>query len=277
VDAERDRRPQSGNVTDARDRALEELRRPTISGLLYKPPSSFTGKRPVLVIIHGGPEGQSRPGFLGRSNYFVNELGIAILYPNVRGSLGYGKTFALLDNGMHREESVRDIGAALDWIGTRPDLDASRVMITGGSYGGFMTLASAVAYSDRIRCSLDVVGISNFISFLEKTSGYRQDLRRAEYGDERDPKMREYFEKISPLSNASKIRKPLFVVAGANDPRVPRAESEQIVKTVRANGTPVWYLVGLNEGHGFGKKSNQDFQFYAGIVFMQENLLKTGS
>jgi dipeptidyl aminopeptidase/acylaminoacyl peptidase len=249
----------------------------TISGLLYKPPSSFTGKRPVLVIIHGGPEGQSRPGFLGRSNYFVNELGIAILYPNVRGSLGYGKTFALLDNGMHREESVRDIGAALDWIGTRPDLDASRVMITGGSYGGFMTLASAVAYSDRIRCSLDVVGISNFISFLEKTSGYRQDLRRAEYGDERDPKMREYFEKISPLSNASKIRKPLFVVAGANDPRVPRAESEQIVKTVRANGTPVWYLVGLNEGHGFGKKSNQDFQFYAGIVFMQENLLKTGS
>jgi dipeptidyl aminopeptidase/acylaminoacyl peptidase len=177
-----------------------------ISGFLYSPGKAFEGKRPVIINIHGGPEGQSRPGFLGRNNYFVDELGVAILYPNVRGSTGFGKTFALLDNGVHREDTVRDIGAAIDWIATRPDLDASRIMITGGSYGGYMTLASAVAYSDRIRCALDVVGISNFVSFLERTSGYRQDLRRVEYGDERDPKMREYFARISPLSNASRIR-----------------------------------------------------------------------
>jgi dipeptidyl aminopeptidase/acylaminoacyl peptidase len=146
-------------------------------------------------------------------------------------------------------------------------------MITGGSYGGFMTLASAVAFNDRIRCSLDVVGISNFVSFLQNTSGYRQDLRRVEYGDERDQQMRAFFERISPLTNAAKIRKPLFVVSGANDPRVPRSESDQIVRTVRAGGTPVWYLVGLDEGHGFGKKRNQDFQFYATVAFVRENLL----
>jgi dipeptidyl aminopeptidase/acylaminoacyl peptidase len=246
----------------------------TISGLLYTPPASFEGKRPVIVNIHGGPEGQSRPGFLARNNYLIDELGVAILYPNVRGSTGFGKTFSKLDNGKLRENSVKDIGAALDWIATRPDLDASRIMITGGSYGGFMTLASAVAYNDRIRCALDVVGISNFVSFLERTSGYRQDLRRVEYGDERDPEMRSFFERISPLTNASRIRKPLFVVAGANDPRVPRSESDQIVKTVRANGTPVWSLVALDEGHGFGKKRNQDYQFAATVLFVQEYLLK---
>jgi len=246
----------------------------TISGFLYKPAARFTGKRPVLVNIHGGPEGQSRPGFLGRNTYYVSELGVAVIYPNVRGSTGFGKTFVQLDNGMLREDSVKDIGALLDWIGTRPDLDASRIMITGGSYGGFMTLASAVAYNDRIRCSLDVVGISNFVSFLERTEAYRRDLRRVEYGDERDPKMREFLIRISPLTNASKITKPLFVVSGANDPRVPKNESDQMVATVRKNGGAVWYLVGKNEGHGFSKKTNQDFQFYATVAFMQENLLR---
>ena len=246
----------------------------TISGFLYKPAARFTGKRPVLVNIHGGPEGQSRPGFLGRNTYYVSELGVAVIYPNVRGSTGFGKTFVQLDNGMLREDSVKDIGALLDWIGTRPDLDASRIMITGGSYGGFMTLASAVAYNDRIRCSLDVVGISNFVSFLERTEAYRRDLRRVEYGDERDPKMREFLIRISPLTNASKITKPLFVVSGANDPRVPKNESDQMVATVRKNGGAVWYLVGKNEGHGFSKKANQDFQFYATVAFMQENLLR---
>ena len=245
----------------------------TISGFLYRPPSSFERRRPVIVNIHGGPEGQSRPGFLARNAYLVEELGVAILFPNVRGSTGFGKTFSRLDNGKLREDSVKDIGSALDWIATQPNLDASRVMITGGSYGGFMTLASAVAFNDRIRCSLDVVGISNFVSFLQNTSGYRQDLRRVEYGDERDPQMRAFFERISPLTNAARIRKPLFVVSGANDPRVPRSESDQIVRTVRAGGTPVWYLVGLDEGHGFGKKRNQDFQFYATVAFVRENLL----
>ncbi len=245
-----------------------------ISGYLYKPGARFPGKRPVIVNIHGGPEGQSRPAYLGRNNYFMNELGLAMIFPNVRGSTGFGKTFSKLDNGTLREDSVKDIGALLDWIRTRPDLDADRVMVTGGSYGGFMTLASAVAYNDRIRCSLDVVGISNFVTFLEKTEAYRRDLRRVEYGDERDPKMREFLQKISPLTSASKITKPLFVVQGANDPRVPRNESGQMVATVRKNGAPVWFLMAKDEGHGFAKKRNQDFQFYAAVQFMQENLLK---
>ena len=233
-----------------------------------------TGKRPVIVNIHGGPEGQARPGFIGRTNYFLNDLGIAVVYPNVRGSTGFGKTFSKLDNGMLREESVQDIGALLDWIKTRADLDADRIMVTGGSYGGFMTLASAVAYNDRIRCSLDVVGISNFVSFLEKTEAYRRDLRRVEYGDERDPKMREVLERIAPANNAKNISKPLFVIAGQNDPRVPASESAQMVQVVRQNGTPVWWLLGKDEGHGFAKKKNRDYQFYATVMFVKEYLLK---
>jgi len=245
-----------------------------ISGFLYKPPARFTGKRPVIINIHGGPEGQFTPGFLGRNNFYLNELGVAILFPNVRGSTGYGKTFVQLDNGMKRMDSVRDIETLLDWIKARPDLDADRVMVTGGSYGGFMTLAVATNYNDRIRCSLDVVGPSNFVTFLQNTEAYRRDLRRVEYGDERDPEMRAYLEKTAPLNNAQKVTKPLFVVQGFNDPRVPRTESEQMVAIVRKNGSPVWYLMAKDEGHGFAKKRNQDFLFYSAVQFIQEHLLK---
>jgi len=249
-----------------------------ISGFLYKPdPKKFSGKRPVVVEIHGGPEGQSRPDFLGPWNYIVNELGVAVLMPNVRGSLGYGKTFSQLDNGVLREGAYKDIGAMLDWIPTRPDLDAGRVLVGGGSYGGHMTLAVAYLYSDRIRCAIDVVGPSNFVTFLQNTSGYRRDLRRVEYGDERDPKTRAFLEKTAPLNNADKIKKPLFVVQGANDPRVPMSESVQMVQKIRGVGTPVWYLMAKDEGHGFAKKNNRDFQFYANIVFMKQFLLGDGT
>ncbi len=246
-----------------------------ISGFLYKPnPQKFPGKRPVVIDIHGGPEGQSSAGFLGRDNYFPNELGVAMLFPNVRGSTGYGKTFSKLDNGMLREGTYKDIGALLDWIGTRPDLDASRIMVQGGSYGGHMTLAVAYVYSDRIRCAIDVVGPSNFVTFLQNTSGYRRDLRRVEYGDEREPAMRAYLEKTAPINNAEKIRKPLFIIQGGNDPRVPLSESEQMLKKIRSIGTPVWYLMAKDEGHGFAKKSNRDFEFFSSILFMKEFLLK---
>jgi dipeptidyl aminopeptidase/acylaminoacyl peptidase len=245
-----------------------------ISGFVYKPMQGFTGKRPVMIEIHGGPEDQFRPRFLGRRNYFINEMGVALIYPNVRGSSGYGKSFLKLDNGTLRDNSYKDIAALLDWIRTQPDLDADRVLVTGGSYGGFMTLAVATNYSDRIRCALDIVGPSNLVTFLERTESYRRDLRRAEYGDERDPSIREYLEKIAPMNHASDIRKPLFVIQGKNDPRVPASESEQIVQTVKKNGTPVWYLMAKDEGHGFAKKKNVDFQFYATILFMQEYLLK---
>ena len=244
-----------------------------ISGFLYTPPASFTGKRPVMINIHGGPEGQSRPGFQGRNNYFLNELGIAIVFPNVRGSTGFGKTFSQLDNWEKREDSVKDIGALLDWISGRPDLDADRVMVMGGSYGGYMTLAVATSYNDRIRCSLDVVGISNFVSFLERTEAYRRDLRRVEYGDERDPKMREFLQRISPLNHAARIRKPIFIVQGKNDPRVPVGESEQMVAQLKQQGTPVWYLLAIDEGHGFAKKKNADFHFYATVAFIRQYLL----
>ena len=244
-----------------------------IPGLYYQPPARFTGARPVVVVIHGGPEGQSEAGFIGRNNYYLNELGVALIYPNVRGSTGYGKSYVALDNGEKREDSVKDIGALLDWIGARPELDAQRVMIMGGSYGGYMTLAASVQFADRIRCAVDIVGISNFVTFLEHTEAYRQDLRRVEYGDERDPTMREHLQKISPLTQAEKIKKPLFVIQGRNDPRVPASEAEQMVATLQQRGTPVWYLEGKDEGHGFAKKRNQDYQMYATILFMQNYLL----
>jgi dipeptidyl aminopeptidase/acylaminoacyl peptidase len=249
----------------------------TITGYHYRPAARFTGKRPVIINIHGGPEGQTRPGFLGRNNYFLNELGVAIIYPNVRGSTGYGKSFVKLDNGMKREDSVKDIASLLDWIAQQPELDAQRVMITGGSYGGYMTLAVATNYNDRICCSLDIVGISNFNTFLRNTESYRRDLRRVEYGDERDTAMREFFERIAPLNNAGKITKPLFVVAGGNDPRVPRTEAEQMVARVKQNGSPVWYLMAKDEGHGFRKKGNVDYQFYATVMFVRQNLLGEAS
>jgi dipeptidyl aminopeptidase/acylaminoacyl peptidase len=245
-----------------------------ISGFLYRPPARFVGKRPVLIAIHGGPEGQSQPTFLKRENYYLNELGIAVIFPNVRGSTGYGKTFSLSDNGFKREDTYKDINALFDWVGTQPYLDADRIAVMGGSYGGHMTLAVSTFYSDRIRCSVDVVGMSNLVTFLEHTEGYRRDLRRMEYGDERDPKMREFLEKIAPMNNIEKIKKPMLVVAGKNDPRVPVTESEQIVNALKKEGTPVWFLMAKDEGHGFRKKQNQDFQFYTTIEFLQEFLLK---
>jgi dipeptidyl aminopeptidase/acylaminoacyl peptidase len=246
-----------------------------ISGFLYAPSAKkYPGKRPVIIEIHGGPEGQSRPQFLGRRNYFINEMGIAIIYPNVRGSSGYGKDFLKLDNGEQRLDAVKDIGALIDWIKAQPDLDAERIMVTGGSYGGYMTLACAVEFNDRIRCSLDVVGISNFVTFLEGTEAYRRDLRRVEYGDERDPQMRAFMQRTAPLNNAERISKPLFIVQGKNDPRVPVKEAEQMVETVKKRGTPVWYLMAKDEGHGFAKKPNADYQFFATIAFIREHLLK---
>jgi dipeptidyl aminopeptidase/acylaminoacyl peptidase len=245
-----------------------------VSAFVYRPdPQRFPGKRPVAVIIHGGPESQSRPGFMARYNYFLNELGIALVVPNVRGSAGYGKRFLTLDDGYLREDSVKDIGAFLDWIGTDSGLDPARVSVMGGSYGGYMTLASLVHFSDRLRCGVDVVGISNFVTFLTNTQEYRRDLRRVEYGDERDPRMRAHLEKISPLNQVDRIRVPLMVVQGKNDPRVPLSEAEQMVKAVRAQGQTCAYLMAKDEGHGFAKKPNADFQFLSTIQFLQEHLL----
>ena len=234
------------------------------------------GPFPVIVRIHGGPEAQYRPGFSSTYQMWVAELGAAVINPNVRGSSGYGKEYVKLDNGARREDSVRDIGALLDWIATQPDLDASRVAVYGGSYGGYMVLASLVHYGNRLRAGVEIVGISSFVTFLENTQDYRRDLRRVEYGDERDPEMRAHLEQISPLNNVEKISAPLFVAQGQNDPRVPVTESEQIVSAVRQAGHDVWYMNALNEGHGFRKKENRDLYQQLVMLFFQRHLLAAG-
>ena len=246
----------------------------TIPAFFYKPAKAKAGASfPVVISIHGGPESQAFPSFNPTFQFMANELGMAVLVPNVRGSSGYGKTYLTLDNAEKREDSVKDIGALLDWIGTQPDLDKTRVGVMGGSYGGYMVLASLVNYGDRIRAGVDVVGISHFGTFLNNTESYRRDLRRAEYGDERLPEMKAVFDRISPLNNAGRIKSPLFVAQGRNDPRVPYTEAEQIVKAVRANGQPVWFLMYADEGHGFKKKSNNDYFGAATMRFWQQYLL----
>jgi dipeptidyl aminopeptidase/acylaminoacyl peptidase len=239
----------------------------------YYKPRDAKGKVPVLIDIHGGPEAQSVPYFSAFRAFLTNELGIAIIEPNVRGSAGYGKSFLKLDNGYKREESVQDIGKLLDWIAKQPELDADRVAVTGGSYGGYMVLASMVHYNDRIRCGIDVVGISNFVTFLQNTEDYRKDLRRVEYGDERDPKMKEFLLSISPANQVDKITKPLFIIQGLNDPRVPASESEQMKNNLQAKEKEVWYLVAKDEGHGFRKKENVVFQQLAEVLFLKKFLL----
>lgn len=246
-----------------------------MSGYLYRPDrKKHKGKRPLIIDIHGGPEGQSTPRFLGRKNYLVNELGIAIFYPNVRGSTGFGKRFVALDNGPWlRENTVKDIGAFLAALQRDRRIDKGRIAVTGGSYGGYMTLASMLAYGDQLKAGLEIVGISSFVTFLENTQAYRRDLRRVEYGDERIAEQRAKLEEISPLARADQIDIPLMVVTGANDPRVPASEADQIIAAVRANDRPAWHLLAQNEGHGFRKKANADYQFWASLLFWQQYLL----
>ena len=246
-----------------------------ISGVLYRPPAKFTGPRPVMINIHGGPsDAYERPRFQGRSGYFLNELGVAIVFPNVRGSFGFGRTFEKLDDRKNREDAVKDIGALLDWIGTQKSLDAKRVMVTGASYGGYMTYAVAARYPDRIRCAYAGSAIANFVSFLEHTEPQRADDRRGEYGDERDPAMRDFLLGISPVTHAAKIKSPLMIAHGKNDPRVPVGQAEEMFEAVRKNDVPVWFVVYEDEGHQIGmNQANGNFHFYTWIMLAEKFLL----
>lgn len=243
-----------------------------IPAFVYKP-QQRVDNLPVMIAIHGGPEGQHRPSFSSFNAFLANELGIAIIAPNVRGSSGYGKTFLKLDNEYNREDSVKDIGKLIGWIEKNPDYDESKIAVFGGSYGGYMVLSSMFKFNDQIKCGVDIVGISNFVTFLENTEEYRRDLRRAEYGDERDPEMRNFLESISPTNHIEKINKPLLVIQGANDPRVPASESEQMVKLIRENGGTVWYILAKDEGHSFRKKENVDQILETVALFLKEHLL----
>ena len=245
-----------------------------ISGFYYPASPKFKGKRPVIIMIHGGPEGQSMASFLDSNNFYTSEMGVSLVYPNVRGSSGFGKTYLEKDNGFLREDSVKDIGALLDWIAKQPEVDKDKIMIMGRSYGGYMTLATAFHYADRIKCSVDIVGISNFNTFLKNTEEYRRDLRRAEYGDERDSKMAAFFDKTAPLNNTDKIKKPMLNIQGTNDPRVPVTEAMQMRDKLKTQGNTVWYLEAKDEGHAFKKKANIDYVRLAIIRFMQEYLVK---
>jgi len=242
-----------------------------VQAFAYRPRSS--GPHPVLILIHGGPESQARPNFDAWIQFLVNEMRIAVIVPNVRGSTGYGRLFTQMDDGVKRGDSVGDIGSLLDWIATQPEFDAKRVALMGGSYGGFMTLAGLVRYSERLVGGVNTVGISDLTTFLQNTSNYRRDLRRAEYGDERVPAIKAFFDTISPLKNASKIKAPLMVIQGANDPRVPASEASQIASAVRANGKAVWTITATDEGHGFKKKANVDRTRLAVAAFLRQHLL----
>lgn len=243
-----------------------------IPAFVYKPLNA-KGPLPVMISIHGGPEGQHTPSFSSFYAFLANEMGIAVIAPNVRGSSGYGKTYLKLDNGFNREDSVKDIGKLIEWIENNADFNNDKIAVFGGSYGGYMVLSSMYNFNDKLKCGVDIVGISNFVTFLENTEEYRRDLRRAEYGDEREPKMREYLESISPTNHVDEFKSPLFVIQGANDPRVPATESEQMVKSIRENEGTVWYMLAKDEGHGFRKKENRDRMTEAVAIFLQENLL----
>lgn len=245
----------------------------TITAYVLRPPDRFSEPTPVWINIHGGPASQATP-IIGPLSQLALKRGITVIIPNVRGSAGYGKSFLKLDNGYLRENSVKDIGALLDWISLQPEFNKERIAVFGGSYGGYMVLASAVHYSDRLRCGADMFGVANFVSLLENTSEYSRDLLRSEFGDERIPEMRRFLESISPLNNSEKISIPLFVYQGKNDPRVPVTESRQIVEKIREAGKEVWYLEASNEGHGIDQPLNQIFVGAAGFTFFEKYLIK---
>ncbi|HET9035652.1 MAG TPA: prolyl oligopeptidase family serine peptidase [Myxococcaceae bacterium] len=275
-------RSEVGGMDSSRFVSPELVRYPSTGGLqipafLYRPRGVRPGTRaPVVVYWHGGPEVQERPRFFAQFQAML-DLGLAVLAPNVRGSDGYGKTYLAADDGVKREEALKDIGATLDFIGRQPDLDPSRVAAMGGSYGGYMTLASVAFYPERFRAAVDRVGISSLVTFLNSTAPYRRDLRRAEYGDERDGKVKAVQERISPLLSADKIRAALYVQQGKNDPRVPQSEAEQIVRAVRDHGKLVWYLLALDEGHGFKKKETYDYGTSTSLYFLREQLVGGGA
>jgi len=227
------------------------------------------GGYPVVVDIHGGPESQRRPSFASVKQYLLNN-GFAVFEPNVRGSSGYGKAYAALDDVENRMDSVADVRAGVEWLHDHPEVDPDRVVAMGGSYGGFMVLAALTKYPELWAAGVDIVGIANFVTFLENTGDWRRTLREAEYGSLADD--REFLESISPINNIEAIESPLFVLHGANDPRVPVGEAEQIVEQAREQGVPVRKLIFDDEGHGFAKLENR-IEAYRGIVdFLAEHV-----
>jgi dipeptidyl aminopeptidase/acylaminoacyl peptidase len=247
----------------------------TISGILYRPAAKFTGPRPVMVQIHGGPDLRDRARWQGRSNYFLNEMGVALLWPNVRGSSGFGRKFAQMDDGKGRDGAIKDIGALLDWIAKRPDLDQNRVVLAGASYGGWLALEAGIVYNDRIRGIIEGAGMTDLVTYLEQTEQARQENRRQEFGDERDPEMRLYLQSISPLTRASDLKKPTFILHPGKDTRVPVAQARELLKALKSNNATVWYAEFADANHdGFpNTAANIDWMLASWIMFMKTFVL----
>ncbi|AJF26483.1 peptidase S9 [Haloarcula sp. CBA1115] len=231
--------------------------------------ASADGDTPVIVDIHGGPESQRRPSFSGLTQYFLSR-GYAVFEPNVRGSTGYGKAYTHLDDVEKRMDSVKDLRAGVDWLHNHSAVDPDRIVAMGGSYGGFMVLAALTEYPDLWAAGVDVVGIANFVTFLENTGDWRRELREAEYGSLDED--REFLESISPINNVDRIDAPLFVLHGANDPRVPVGEAEQIAEQAAERGVPVEKLVFDDEGHGISKRENRIEAYTAVVEFLNEHV-----
>jgi dipeptidyl aminopeptidase/acylaminoacyl peptidase len=238
-----------------------------IPAFLYTPRGAQAKNLPVIVHVHGGPESQARPIFNPVVQYFVNQ-GYGVLAPNVRGSSGYGYAYQSLDDVRQRMDSVADLKAAAEWLAASGIADPRRIAVMGGSYGGFMTLAALTTYPELWAAGVDLVGIANFVTFLENTGPWRRKLREPEYGSlEHD---REFLESISPLTHVDRISAPLFVVHGANDPRVPVGEAEQIVSALTKRGVPVEYLRFEDEGHGLMKRANRLVAYPAIATFLDK-------
>ncbi|MDB5047538.1 MAG: f1pep1 2 [Fibrobacteres bacterium] len=271
--------------------------RRTIPAWLYLPDAkSFPGPRPTLILVHGGPEAQARPSFDPFLQFLVGRMGFAVAQPNVRGSSGYGRAWQKADDGYLRMNSVKDLGALIDWIGARRTgngpaaengratgngpgteevrarLDPARVAVSGRSYGGFMSLSALIEYGPRLRAGINTVGITHFPTFLKRTSGYRRDLRRAEYGDERDPRMAAFLDSISPLTRMDRIATPLLLCHGRNDPRVPYEESERIFAALKARKVPVWFMTFNEEGHAVREQESQLIQWRVTAEFLAREL-----
>ena len=225
---------------------------------------------PTIVSVHGGPEGQERPGFNALYQYYLSR-GYAILATNVRGSTGYGKTYTHLDDVKNREDSVKDLAYAVEWLKTTGNADAKRIAVMGGSYGGYMTLAAITLYPDLWAAAVDTVGISNWETFLKNTSGYRRRQREVEYG--RLDRDLEFLRSISPIAKIDRIKAPLFVIAGRNDPRVPWTEGQQMVDALRKRGAVVEWKVYNDEGHGVSKLKNR-LDLYPRVADFLDKYLK---
>ena len=230
---------------------------------LYEPASP--GPHPVLLVLHDGPDSQFRPRFDPWIQYVVNELGYAVVAPNVRGSRGYGRGYFALDKGMLREDAVKDVGALLVWLGLDSRFDAKHIVVSGG----YLALATLVNYGDRLRGAVDFAGIADYVGWMSTTAPLLQTERRADFGDERDVDMRAYLRRISPLTGADRIVRPLLEVHGKNDPRVPLSQSEELANRLRSRGTTVWFLKATDEGRGFARQENVEAYYRTFAQFLE--------